>query len=129
MKKMIASALCLLSFSAMASFNDVECEGTLKEKEIYFEIESSFPTGSVFRRANLIITENGSDSESFYTLTSRVSPGFNTITFNGAGLRLEIDTWPDSSPRWGRDYRATLTSSKLGSNQTAKLTCQFPNAF
>lgn len=129
MKKFIATALCMLSFSAMASFNDVECSATTNGKEVYLEIESAFPPSSVFRRALLTVTENGADKESYYTVTSRYSRGFNSLSFSGAGLRLEIDTWPDSQPRWGRDYRATLNATETGAATISNVVCRFPNAF
>lgn len=127
--KFTAIFLALMSFSAFASFNEVECEGKSGDKEIYFEVEQPFPSNSVFKRATLTITENGSDSESRYTVTSRDTRGFNTIRYTGAGVTLEVNHWPDNAPRWGRNYRSTLRIDKVENYSTLNVECSFPNAF
>lgn len=129
MKKSMILALCLMSTSVFASFNEVECTVTQGTKEIFLEIEQSFPPSSVFKRALLTVTEAGADKEFNYTVTARRSGGFNTIQYTGGGIRLEVNTWPDNSPRWGRNYRSTLTSSDLANTTISNVDCTFPNAF
>lgn len=129
MKKSLVLALCLMSSSVFAFINEVECTAKQNNKEIFFEIEQPFPTGSVFKRALLTVTEDGADKEFNYTVTSRRSMGFNSITYTGGGIHLDVDMWPDSTPRWGRNYRATLRSSDLQNANLSNVECNFPNAF
>lgn len=129
MKHTMIMALTLISFNSFAFFNEVECEAVSSGSEILVEVEQAFPRTSVFRQVNLSVTNNGTQTDHNYTVTSRRSPGFNQIQYLGAGLRLEVDHWPDNYPRWGRTYRGTLSSSDLFNNQTvSNLQCRFPNA-
>jgi hypothetical protein len=127
MKMLIMIALLLVSVPSFASFNEVECRGYSGSKNVYLEIEQSFPTNNVFKRMLLSLHSNGTQENFQYTVTSRRYNGFNNITYHDVGLRLEVDLWPDANPRWGRYYRAILQSSALG-NGIANLECQFPNA-
>lgn len=127
MKMLITIALLLVSVPSFASFNEVECRGYSESKNVYIEVEQSFPTNNVFKRMILAIASNGGQENFQYTVTSRRYNGFNNIIYNDVGLRLEIDLWPDTNPRWGRYYRATLNSVVLG-NGMVRLDCQFPNA-
>ena len=118
----------MFSASAFANFNEVECDGKSEDKEFTLEVEQPFPYGSYFRRAQLTVTEDGAESSEDYTVTVQAMRGFPTIRYNGAGLRLEVDFWPDQAPRWGRTYRGSLYSSLLG-REVRNLDCRFPNAF
>lgn len=129
MKKSLLLALCLMSSSVFASFNEVECTVTHNNQEIFLEIEQSFPSSSVFKRALMTVTEAGAEKEFNYTVIARRSAGFNTIQYSGGGIRLEVNTWPDNTPRWGRNYRSTLVSSDLQNTNISNVECQFPNAF
>lgn len=129
MKLTFTVFFALLSSLSFASFNEVECEGKFDNKEIYFEVERPFPTTSVFKRAQLTVTEEGTQKVFDYTLTSRRNVGFNEINYIGGGVRLEVNTWPDNIPRWGRDYRGTLRAYDIGNDYIRNLTCRFPNAF
>ena len=129
MKNSMILALCLMSTSVFANFNEVECTVTRNNQEIFLEIEQSFPPSSVFKRAVMTVTEAGAEKEFNYSVMARVSRGFNTISYTGGGLRLEVNTWPDNTPRWGRYYRSTLSSSDLGNANIPNVECFFPNAF
>jgi len=127
--KLILSVLVLFStFSAFASWNEVECEGKIDQKIVRVEVEQPFPNGSYFKRASLTITENGAENSFNYTVTSRMTRGFNQIRYTAGGLDLEVDFWPDQVPRWGRTYKGSLRSSELNNQYIRGLTCRFPNA-
>lgn len=128
MKLMTTIALLLLSVSAFAAFNEIECDGNSGVKNVYLEIEQSFPTNNVFKRMVLAVSGNGAQENFQYTVTSRRYNGFNNIVYQGSALRLEVDLWPDTNPRWGRSYRAALISSDLNNGASAVMNCQFPNA-
>jgi hypothetical protein len=129
MKKSIALALCLLSSSAFAFINEVECTATQGTKEIFLEIERPFPSSSIFKQALITVTENGAEKEYNYAVVARRGGGINKLQYTGGGIRLEVDLWPDNSPRWGRNYRSTLISSDLGNSTISNVDCNFPNAF
>lgn len=127
--KLTAIFLALMSFSAFASWNEVECEGKLGTKEVYLEIEQPFPQGSAFTRATLTVTEEGQEKEFYYTVSARRSGGFRNIRYWGAGLDLDVDFWPDNAPRWGRNYRSTLRTSDVDNRASINVECRYPNAF
>lgn len=128
MKLITILSLLISSFSASAAWNEVECRGKLDGKTIRLNIEQSFPNDTHFKRAELIITESGADDTHILTVGRR-SFGFNRLEYFGAGLRLDVDLWPDQHPRWGRNYDGTLLSSALGNKYIRGFRCQFPNAF
>lgn len=129
MKKSLILALCLSSSSVFAFINEVECTVKNGNQEVFLEIEQPFPTSSVFKRALMTVTQDGAEKEFNYSVTSRRSMGFRSITYNGGGINLEIDLWPDNSPRWGRNYRSTLRSIDLQGPSISNVECNFPNAF
>ena len=128
MKFMTTIAFLLISVSAFAGFNEIECQGNSGTKNVYLEIEQPFPTSNVFKRMLLSVASNGAQENFQYTVTSRRYNGSNTILYQDGGLRLQVDLWPDINPRWGRSYRAALNSSDLNNGAAAVLNCQFPNA-
>lgn len=127
MKLMTFLFMMIFSISSFAAWNEVECMGKSDGKTIRVEIEQSFPNDSHFKRAELTITENGADVNHSYTV-SRRRFGFNRIDYTGAGLRLEVDLWPDQRPHWGMRYDGALLSSALGNKYIRGFSCQFPNA-
>ena len=128
--KLILSVLVMFSsLSVFASWNEVECEGKVDQKNIQLEVEQPFPNGSYFKRATLTIAENGAEESFHYTVNSRVTRGFNQIRYTAGGLDLEVDFWPDQAPRWGRTYKGSLRSSKLNNQYIRGLNCRFPNAY
>lgn len=128
MKLFLALALLSFSLTSFASWNEVECEGRFEGKFIRLEVEQSFPNDSYFKRAELTVEEDGSQIIHDYTVSRRAF-GFNRIQYASAGLRLEVDLWPDQRPRWGMRYRGELQSSVLGNRYIKNLNCRFPNAF
>lgn len=128
MKFLISTFVVLFSFSALASWNEVECEGKIDQKTLEVEIEQPFPNSSSFKRATLTIVENGAENSFNYTVHTRMTRGFNDIRYTAAGLDLEVSYWPDQYPRWGRTYKGTLRSSKLNNQYIQGLKCHFPNA-
>ncbi len=129
MKHFLTAAIFLLSFSAFAQFNEVECEGKTDGKDFVFEVEEPFPSNMVFKSAKLIVNEANNEESVFdYNVTSRRTRGFNYITYTGGGVRLEVDLWPDSSPRWASTYRSVINSSDLA-NKNITVSCRFPNIF
>lgn len=126
MKLVTIFLLILSSMTASAAWNEVECNGRLDEKSIRLEIEESFPNDSYFKRAVLIVSENGAETSRTYTV-SRRNFGLNRWEYSGAGLRLDVDLWPDRFPRWGWSYDGTLLSASLGNQYIRGFRCQFPN--
>ena len=130
MKSLVLTFIMILSSSAFASFNEVECEVSTATSSLFLEVEQPFPTSSVFKRATLTSTDtSGVETYFNYTLTTRGSRGFNRLTYSGAGLNLEVDLWPDQRPQWGRNYRSTLRATDIGNNEIQNVNCIFPNAF
>lgn len=127
MKFILTAYLLLISTFALAGFNEIECEGSSRDQQIDFEIEQPLSTNTVFRRAALSISTT-SGQENFQYTASVTRYGLRSIIYQGAGLRLEVDLWPDNQPRWGRSYRAILNSFDLNQGTAAFIDCQFPNA-
>lgn len=128
MKSLLLVSLLSLALPVFASWNEVECEGTVGGKQIEVAVEQPFPNGSFWKQASLRIDENGTLSVHDYTVTTRVMPGFSRVEYMTAGFRLEVDFWPDQRPRWGMRYRGTFQSAVMN-HQIQSLTCRFPNAF
>jgi hypothetical protein len=124
MKFLLMTALFLITSTTYAAFNELECEGTSDNKNVIFEIEQFFPSSNVFKSAQLSV--NGETFQ--YQVTFKNHGGFNQLNYQGSGLRLEVDLWPDSHPRWGSIYQATLSSPDLNHGTRLTLNCQFPNA-
>ena len=127
MKFLALMSVIIFSLSAKAAWNELECTGRFEGKHIRLEIEESFPNGSYFKKAELTVTQDGAEQSYPYTV-SRRSIGLNRIDYSSRGLRIEVDLWPDQTPRWGRSYSASLLSSVLGNKYIRGFRCQFPNA-
>ncbi|MBA2405265.1 MAG: hypothetical protein H0V66_10880 [Bdellovibrionales bacterium] len=128
MKKTLTFTLFLLSASALASFNELECDGRSENKNVYLEIEQSFPSSNVFKRMLLSVSGESGQENHHYTVSSNRFSSFRRVQYQGSGIRLEVDLWPDTQPQWGRNYRAVLNSPDLNHGKAAVLDCQFPNA-
>lgn len=129
MKFLLALSLTLFSLTA-AAWNEVECDGQLVgNKTARVEVEQAFPNGSYFKRAQLIVTEDGAQTVTTFTVTTRSYQGFNRVEYSAPDFRLEVDFWPDQYPRWGMMYRGTFQSSVVGNMGYRYLNCRFPNAF
>jgi hypothetical protein len=124
MKFLLITALFLITSNTYAALNEVECEGTSANKNVFLEIEQSFPSSNVFKSAQLSVNEQTFQ----YQVTFNNYRGFNQLNYQGSGLRLEVDLWPDSYPRWGSTYQATLNSPDLNHGPRLTLNCLFPNA-
>jgi hypothetical protein len=127
MKIILTLSLYLISSTVFASMNEIECDGTNKTKMINLEVEQPFPSNSVFKRVNLSISDDNTQENFKYTATTSRF-GLRTILYQGADLRLEVDLWPDSEPRWGRNYQAILNSFEINEGSGLYINCQFPNA-
>lgn len=128
MKLLAILVTLLMSFSTMAYFNEVECNARNDGQELYLEVEQPFPSNSVFRRAVMTITKDGGRRTEYHNVSPRRSGGLNRIQYFGPGLRMEIDLWPDTYPRWGRTYRAQIWSAGPGTEYFPFINCSFPNA-
>lgn len=129
MKISLLLAMMMFSLTSFAAWNEVECEGKINGKTFRVEVEQAFPQGSFYKDANLFITHNGAEESHDFKVTTRSIHGMSRVEYMGAGLRLEVDFWPDQRPRWGWNYRGTLLSSALGNQYIQGLSCSFPNAF
>lgn len=117
--------LVFLTSFVHAAFNDFECElRTYDQKNVEINVESQF--GSGMRTVRMLVSsDNGVDTFNYY-VTSRYNRGFNEIEYFGGGMRLEIDLWPDTAPRWGRSYRAEFSSMDLDSNSRySNILCRY----
>lgn len=128
MKKTLTLALSLVSISAFANFNEVECTGKNSDKNIVVEIEQPFPNDSYFRDVLLKVESENTADEFSYSVTARRNSGFSHIVYQGGSFFLDLDLWPDNQPRWGRSYRAQLRTQDLGNGSMTTLDCQFPFA-
>jgi hypothetical protein len=127
MKSIFTMAVLLFSVSAFSAWNEVECTGRTGTKTFEVNVERAFPNGSYWKKAELVVAENGTEQTHDYTVFTRAIRGFNRVEYTAAGLRLEVDFWPDQSPRWGWNYRGTLQSSVLGNQYIQGLNCRFQN--
>jgi hypothetical protein len=127
MKLFTLFAALIFSISALAYFNEVECQARHADLELLLEIEQPFPNNAIFRRAIMTITKEGGRRTEYHNVSYRRNPGVNRIQYQGAGLRLEIDLWPDAFPRWGRSYNARIWSAGPGTEYFPFIQCRFPN--
>lgn len=128
MKKTLILALFVISLSAFANFNEIECSGKFENKTVALEIEQPFPQESYFRDVLLKVESENSADEFSYTVTARRNGGLNHIIYQGRGFFMDLDLWPDNRPRWGRTYRAQLRSQDLADGSMATMDCQFLSA-
>lgn len=128
MKTFIFSLFFTLSLPALA-WNELECDGFYAGGSLRFEVQQSFPRDSYFKQARMWSRFGGSNDVRYFTLSSRTLPGLGKVEYSGPGIRVEVDHWPDQTPRWGWSYRGTLQSNLNGTFRTASLTCRFPNAY
>lgn len=129
MKKLLLLALGLVSFSAFAFMPEVECEHRLDGKIIFIEIEQPFPNTSHFRNSKITLVVDNKETVDESTVTARMPRGFKEVNYIGSGLNMTVNLWPDSTPRWGRTYRATVYSSTILGNQPIRdIECRFPFA-
>lgn len=123
--KLLALVTLLFSLSVQAGWNEAECTGNIGTLSVRFDVEMPFPRNSSFRRALLVVHENGQEtSYDYYVTVRRLGP--QQLVYSGAGLSLNIDIWPDNRPRWGWDYRSLLRSTQF--NVPLNVSCSFPNA-
>lgn len=128
MKSLFLVATMLFSASSFAVWNEVECQGRTADKTIQVNVEEAFPRGSSFQRANLVVYQDGNQTvEDYNGVIKRISRGMPRVTYQGSGLRLEVDLWPDNVPQWGRTYRASVRATALGRNEVRNLSCRFQN--
>ncbi|MFP5490192.1 MAG: hypothetical protein ACLGG0_01730 [Bacteriovoracia bacterium] len=120
--KIFALILTLFSFSAFASFNDVECSGTVRNGDrARVEVERGF--GGSMRDARVVIFgARGTNPRVFNYRIFQIRKFGTMLEFVGdSNFRLEVDLFPDQSPRWGRTYRGQM-------RDMFNVSCRFPNA-
>ncbi len=129
MKKILILGLASLSLNALAYIPEVECESRVDGKILFVEIEQPFPSSSHFRQAKTTLIVDGKGSVEEFSVTARMPRGFKEVNYIGSGLNMTVNLWPDSIPRWGRTYRATIYSSNvLGNQRLNDIKCRFPFA-
>jgi hypothetical protein len=129
MKKLFVFICVMFSLNALAFMPEVECEYRQNGKIIFIEIEQPFPNSSHFRKAKTTLVVENKETVDESTVTARMPRGFKEINYVGSGLNMTVDLWPDSIPRWGRTYRATVHSSAiLGNERIRDIECRFPFA-
>ena len=121
MKTLMVLISVFISYSANA-FNRIDCSST---QNVTPRVELSVDLFQPFS-ANLAVTENGNTDDShFYNLIANRF-GMSTITLWTGDFNLRIDTWPDNTPMFGRNYSSTLQSSKVQNGEIfSNLECAF----
>lgn len=119
-------ALAFVSQSALASWNEFECESADKDFDLQLDIRTPFPTSSAFRDVEIFYVVEGRE-ENFRGSVTRHHFRSNRAVYSGSSVRLEIDFWPDQAPRWAREYRSTLRFSKVNNGNDINLKCRFTN--
>lgn len=127
MKALVLILSLTLSMTSFAAWNELECEGrTANGKEVRVEIEQPFPYGTYFKRATLILSDEGSEKTYDFTVSTRVI--LNRVEYIAAGLKIDVNFWPDQRPRWGRVYLGTMLAGIFQNQYIQHLNCRFPNA-
>ena len=127
MKKLLMILLTTLALTSHAAWNELECEGRIPGgKDVEIEIEQPFPNGSYFKRATLTLSEPGSEKTFDFTVSTRVI--LSRVEYLAAGLKVDVNFWPDNRPRWGRVYPGTMMAGVLNNQYIQHLNCRFPNA-
>lgn len=106
----------LLSFIAAAIFsvsayaiNDFVCQFETREGTgVTIEVERAIGNPRAGRRVEMSVQRDDNVQVYNYFATPRFDRAFKRITFQSAGMDLEINTWPDTWPRWGFDYRSNI---------------------
>jgi hypothetical protein len=127
MKMIIFFLLMTLSLHALA-WNELECDGLNSEGSVRFEVQQSFPRDSYFKQARLWTRVGGSSDLRYLTVSMRNLEGFGKVEYSAPGLRIEVDHWPDQTPRWGWTYRGTLQTNLNGRYRVTPVNCRFPSA-
>jgi len=122
MKTLLLVLSLSFSFSALAFFNDVECDGNTRGgQRAVIEIERGFG-GSMRGARTIVFGARGTNPvETRYRVYSARRFGSRIEFIGDSGFRLEVDVWPDQAPRWGRTYWANF-------GNLSGLRCRFPNA-
>lgn len=129
MKKILLLTLTAFSASAFAFMPEVECEYREQDKIVFVEIEQPFPNTSIQRQAKVTLVVDGKEKVEESTVMARMPRGFKEVNYTGSGLNMTVNLWPDSIPRWGRTYRATIYSSTiLGNLRLNNMECRYPFA-
>lgn len=125
MKVLLLTVTTLFSLTSFAAWNEVECEGRRNGQEIFFAVERAFPSNSLFRNAQLKVTEDGAQKVYDYRLTANNNRPLMRIEYFGSGARLEINYSPDRSPRTFWNYYGSLQSKDLRNPSIQRLNCRF----
>ena len=123
MKFLFALLLSLSSLSALA-LDEVECAGVNTDSnQIGFSIEQGW--SSSIRDARLLVySSTETDPEETIYRISSVRGRIRRMYHTGPDdIRLELDLFPDRTPRWGRYYNSSLSASY---GRIGTLNCRFP---
>lgn len=124
MKFFLFLCLTLTSFTALA-INEVECYGFNSEGErVDLEIEMGWG-GSIRDSRLTTYPQNEAPEFNFYQVYN-TRPQNRRMLFTGVnGYRLEVDLFPDTTPRWGRTYNSYFSVS---ASSYRGVYCRFPQA-
>lgn len=129
MKVIMFIMALMFSFSALAYFNEVECEITIRNQHVKVEIERPFPANAFTKEARLYVTEDGHERLYHTRVMTYRSRGFNDVRYEGTELQLEVNFWPDQRPQQWRTYKGRLISFYLGNSYIHDLDCKFPFSY
>jgi hypothetical protein len=129
MKLIMLMTTLMFSFSALAYLNEVECEKVSRHQQVRVEIERPFPANSMTKEAKLYITQDGYERLYHSRVMTYRSRGFSDVRYEGGGLQLEVNFWPDQRPQQWRTYKGRLISFHLGNRYLHDLDCKFPYSY
>lgn len=122
--------LCLILLSlSSASFGiiEVECQGSdgmggtlIVSVDGVFSRTTFKPTLLVHRKPSATKTYNY--TLNFYPVSTSAPRAF----YQGAGLTVDVDLWPDLRPRWGKTYFGRVTAEAFGNRTVLGVPCRFP---
>ena len=120
--------LHLLIFSSIAfAVIEVECQGNDHQGGTFTVSIDGVFSRTTFKPTYLVV-RNPRETKTFnYTLNFYpVSPNAPRAYYQGAGLTVDVELWPDLRPQWGKVYFGRVTSEALGNRTYTGVPCRFP---
>lgn len=125
MKHLFFALVASISLPSFASWNEVECQGFHRTKQIVINIERSFPRDTYLKNVEVIISEAGAEKTYHYQVGTIINPTIQFREYYGGGLRLQIDHRPDRTPRTFWSYPGNMQINVLNNQYISGLQCRF----
>jgi hypothetical protein len=125
--KLLLGLILLIASSVTFAVIEVECQGSdglggsfIVSVDGVFSRTTFKPTLLVHRTSSATKTYN-------YTLNFfPVSTNAPRAFYQGAGLTVDVELWPDLRPQWGKTYYGRVTAEALGNRTVTGVPCRFP---